>query len=750
MGKINVLEPQIANLIAAGEVVDRPASVVKEMLENSIDAGAKNIVIEIKRGGSSFIRVSDDGCGMSREDVPICIKRHATSKIKSAADLDGIMTLGFRGEALAAIGSVSTLRIMTKPHGEKMGTMLIAESGEIQQFTETGCMDGTTIIVENLFANIPARRKFLKKDASEAMAVTAVVEKLALSRPDLVFRFISDGAVKFATSGDGSLKNCIYAVLGREFAGKLTKVEALTEGIGVEGFIGTPENIRANRNYQNFFINGRYVKSRTAMAALEQAFSSYIPGDKFPVCVLSINIHPAFVDVNVHPAKLEVKFSNEQIVFEAVYSAVRGTLAQSLARPSSLRSKQEVDRENRALHGFVPIRDGSSSKGEQLRMEVRIDGSKDAPTTTPSPLAVPAGDEGEFSFPKKVDDFKPKPESKQTEVTPPLPLSIDPSADGDILSSIPTSENLAKDDRLVENDDPLFRFTVPKPPVNSKCFERSKNISSNAEDYPLSIPVISSLPKSSVEVIKENTENESDTKASDIDIEDNASSIDPTVISSQVSKTEGSVRTISSLNRSSAEEVTPPQYKMLGEVFNSYILAECDGKLLMIDKHAAHERILFEDMKKNMRGECVSQVIMIPLELTLSAAELAAVDEFKEQITACGYAYEPSSDGRSVSITQIPAFLDNDQAATLFVTMAGRLASGTGNVKHTRAEFYEQALYQASCKAAIKAGRIYDEAHLKWVCDRVLSNPEIRFCPHGRPVAFEITKNEIEHSFKRI
>ena len=336
MGKINVLDQQIANLIAAGEVVDRPASVVKEMLENSIDAGAKNITLEIKRGGVSFIRVSDDGCGMSREDVPVSIKRHATSKIKSAADLDGIMTLGFRGEALAAIGSVSKLRIMTKPHGDTMGTLLQATAGDVELFTETRCTDGTTIIVEDLFANVPARRKFLKKDSSEALAVTAVIEKIALSRPDLAFRFISDGALKFATNGDGDLKNCIYAVLGRDFAHRLTPVDDMTDGIGIRGFIGSPENIRANRNYQNFFINGRYVKSRTAMAALEQAFSSYIPGDKFPVCVLFIKLHPAYVDVNVHPAKLEVKFSNEQIVFNAVYSAVRGALTANLDRPERI------------------------------------------------------------------------------------------------------------------------------------------------------------------------------------------------------------------------------------------------------------------------------------------------------------------------------------------------------------------------------------------------------------------------------
>lgn len=714
MGKINVLDQQIANLIAAGEVVDRPASVVKEMLENSIDAGSRSIVIEIKRGGASFIRVSDDGCGMSREDVPVCIKRHATSKIKSAADLDGIMTLGFRGEALAAIGSVSTMRIMTKPHGDKLGTMLISEAGEIQQLTETGCMDGTTIIVENLFANVPARRKFLKKDSSEAMAVAAVVEKIALSHPELSFRFISDGELKFVTAGDGDLKNCIYAVLGREFAKKLTRVEALTDGIGVTGFIGTPENIRANRNYQNFFINGRYVKSRTAMAALEQAFSSYIPADKFPVCVLSVNIHPAFVDVNVHPAKLEVKFSNEQIVFEAIYSAVRGTLSESLSRPSSiLRNKQDILRENRAVRGFVPLNDGTSPshKGEQISLSTDF---RPRPATV-EPLPTPTSDNGEYSVPRQIDTLKPI-NNRISDIppSPPLPLSVDTTVDENIPSSS-DGETLRTESEPVKNngeaaigDDPLLRFTVPKP---------SKT---QAERQPISAP----------------TNTFTSASAQEDNVQKNASTLN-------------TERSVSSLNRSSAESIEPPSYKMLGEVFNSYILAETDGKLLMIDKHAAHERILFEDMKKNLRGESVSQVLLVPIELHLTPAELAVTDEYKNELTASGYQYELSANDHTLTLTQIPAFLENDAAETLFVTAVGRLANGTGDIKRTRDEFYEQALYQASCKAAIKAGRIYDEAHLKWICDRVLSNPEIRFCPHGRPVAFEITKNDIEHSFKR-
>lgn len=755
MGKINVLDQQIANLIAAGEVVDRPASVVKEMLENSIDAGAKNITLEIKRGGVSFIRVSDDGCGMSREDVPVSIKRHATSKIKDASDLDGIMTLGFRGEALAAIGSVSKLRIMTKPHGDTMGTLLQATAGDVELFTETGCTDGTTIIVEDLFANVPARRKFLKKDSSEALAVTAVIEKIALSRPDLAFRFISDGSLKFATNGDGDLKNCIYAVLGRDFAHKLTSVEDMTDGISISGFIGSPENIRANRNYQNFFINGRYVKSRTAMAALEQAFSSYIPGDKFPVCVLFIKLHPAYVDVNVHPAKLEVKFSNEQVVFNAVYSAVRGALVSNLDRPDTLlKTREDFRKEARALNGFIPIPDGSSPKKEQLKLTyengpVPENGySVPSPTVTkitPAPISTPADDDGAFSIPKLDSRPKPSDDTVKPVLIPaiPLPLSMDPQSNCDI----PTSASDFQSEDSDNTDDPLARFMQgdnkngksTKSGAGPKHTDTVTNASPAIEAQNATVSSISPNEAPDISENKNKPSEPIDTPPAPVS----------TVLETRSSDVIGQSRSVSSLNRSSAESVEAPPYRMIGEVFNSYIMVEADGKLLLIDKHAAHERILFEDMKKNLRGEATAQMLLLPIEISLSPAELAAAEEYRTEIEAVGYGYNLSEERRMAIVEQIPALLDNAAAEAMFVTVTGKLSNGTGDVATTRDSFFEQALYQASCKAAIKAGRIYDASHLKWICDRVLANPEIRFCPHGRPVAFEMTQSDIERSFKR-
>ena len=333
MGIINVLDISVANLIAAGEVVERPASAIKEMVENSIDAGASAVTVEISKGGIVFMRVTDDGCGMSGEDAVTSVRRHATSKIHSAEDLSSILTLGFRGEALAAITAVSEFRMMTKRKEDGEGTLLSGAYGKVEEVASAGCPDGTTIICEKLFATTPARLKFLKSDSAEGAAVAQAVERLAVSHPEIAFRFISDGSLKFATMGDGKLQNAIYAVYGGAFATRLIAVNGSSGGIAVEGYISAPDNVRGNRGMQQFFINSRSVRSKTLTASLEAAYRSYIPSDKFPSCVLNLKIPASLVDVNIHPAKLEVKFSNEKAVFDALYSAVRGTLAHDITRP---------------------------------------------------------------------------------------------------------------------------------------------------------------------------------------------------------------------------------------------------------------------------------------------------------------------------------------------------------------------------------------------------------------------------------
>ncbi|MCQ2428204.1 MAG: DNA mismatch repair endonuclease MutL, partial [Clostridia bacterium] len=333
MGRINQLSFEVANLIAAGEVVDRPSSVIKELVENSIDSGATRITVEIQHGGVLYMRVTDNGSGILPEDLPIAVRRHATSKIKDATDLEAIMTLGFRGEALAAISSVSDMRIISKVPDAAMGASIEVNSGRVGRVTEQGAQDGTTVIVENLFANVPARLKFLKRDITEAAAVIGVAEKIAMSHPEIAFRVISDGNMKLDSPGDGRLISAVRAVYGKDIALSLLPVDCTVGGVRAYGYISSPSAPRANRNYQNFFINSRYVKTRTGSAALEQAYTSYIPPEKFPGCVINLELSPASVDVNVHPSKLEVKFSNERPVFECIYHAVRDALTTNTLKP---------------------------------------------------------------------------------------------------------------------------------------------------------------------------------------------------------------------------------------------------------------------------------------------------------------------------------------------------------------------------------------------------------------------------------
>lgn len=648
MGTINVLGFEVANLIAAGEVVDRPSSVIKELVENSIDAGATSLTVEIKNGGKSFMRVTDNGGGIEFDELPVAILRHATSKIKIADDLDSIMTLGFRGEALAAISSVSKLRIMSKIPSAELGGLLECHAGQVINHIPTGCANGTTIIVEDLFYNVPARKKFLKADKTETGTITAMIEKIALSRPDISFRYITDGETKFVTAGDSNLLNAIYAVLGRDFAKKVIKVERNENGIKINGYISTPELVRANRNLESFYINSRFVKSKTMGAALEQAYQSYIPSDKFPFCVLNIELDPTLVDVNVHPAKLEVKFSNESIIFSSVYYAVRSALSTSITRPELY---EESTVAATPLHTTpFPVNDRNAPRPQRIMFDSRsnvllVRGDSTGGTYIPDGFDKPIG---EIVKPHTVDI---------DELVPPTPTRQGPMPD------IPAEEITTQPADATE----LSYGEAPQP-----------------TDAP-----------------------------------------------------------------SEAPQKIIPDYKIIGEAFNSYVIVELGDIMYLIDKHAAHERIIFEQLKSKLTlTSPTSQMLMLPIEVHLTSDEIGALSEFDAEIKSVGFSVEVSD--TSTSIIEIPAEIEPSGAADALLELLSRLALGEGSAQLTRQERLEKALYQASCKAAIKAGRIYDMAHIKWICDRVLSLDNIKYCPHGRPIAFEITKHFLERQFERI
>ncbi len=697
MAKINVLGFDVANLIAAGEVVDRPASVVKELLENALDAGATQITAEIRKGGIASIRVSDNGCGMDTEDLTMSVLRHATSKIAQAEDLDGIMTLGFRGEALAAISSVSRMRIYSKVPGADFGSQMNCEGGSVVSVSESGCAPGTTVIVEDLFFNVPARRKFLKKDSTETVAITAVMEKLALSKPEVSFKYVADGEVRFITAGDGDLHSTVYALFGRETASRTIEVNREEGGIRVWGCISEPDNIRSNRNMENFFINGRYVKSRTAAAALEQAYKSRIPPEKFPFCVLHIEVNPAAVDVNVHPAKLEVKFSNERVIFDAVYYAVLGALTSAGSRPElNLSRPAEKKMPEKSVSPFP-----SAAQAASRRDDVQSGGSSQG---IRDPYASPLSDKDIASAGYAPgQDFWTSEEEARRMFAAFVPMGGEPQI------------NAVRDQVKI----PAPANVTPAAPAQSIPTEKKPEV----------MPEISPPDdeKTEAKTIPENVP-EAEIRVADPD-ENTA--------------------------EETAEEVqqAPPDYVILGEAFNCYIIVQMADRLILIDKHAAHERILFDELCANMKKKAkTAQVLLFPVEIPMTEEEIAVLEEFREKIEAIGFSFRCGE--RSVSVSAVPTEITREAAADMMGVLAGRLADGTGSVESTEAEFFEARLYQASCKAAIKGGRVYSLENIKWLCDRILCDPRegsaIKTCPHGRPVAFELRKTSIERQFSRL
>lgn len=667
MGKINVLSFDVANLIAAGEVVDRPASVVKELMENALDAGATSITVEIQNGGVSFIRVSDNGCGMEAEDLPVAVLRHATSKIKEANDLDGIATLGFRGEALAAISAVSKVRIFSKVADAEFGALLSCDGGSVVSVTETGCAPGTTVIVEELFFNVPARRKFLKKNSTESVAVTGVVEKIALSKPEVSIRYIIDGDVKFMTAGDGDLRNTVFALYGRETASRMLRVDRTDGGIRVWGFISDADSVRSNRNMENFFINGRYVKSRTAAAALEQAYVSRIPAEKFPFCVLNIELNPAAVDVNVHPAKLEVKFSNEKIIFDVVYYAVKSALEATSARPELNIPTPKKPNIPEGKSGVSANPFWVSDKEASKLLSTFIAKGDPTPNAVRSQIRL--------NTPGMQAAATPVREEKKQEASVPTPVK----------------------EEMPRQTAPVETVSVPTPPASPITYEEAAPIPT----------------------VKPHT--------------------DPVPVPEAPTEAE-------------APEI--PDYVIIGEAYNCYVIVQLEDRLILIDKHAAHERILFDQLCENMRGSKKSaQVLMFPIPVSMTEAEVQALEDHREQIESIGFSFKRDASG--VQITEIPTEITREAAPEMLAVLAGRIADGTGTVESTGVEYFEARLYQASCKAAIKGGRLYTGDSIKWICDRILCVPKdgssaIKTCPHGRPVAFEIRKNSIERQFSRL
>lgn len=691
MAKINVLSKHIAELIAAGEVVERPASVVKELMENSIDAGATAITLEIKNGGVTYIRITDNGCGIEREDVPKAFLSHATSKISDEADLNFIFTLGFRGEALASIAAVSRTEIITKTEKEESGTSYAISGGVQTRYEPAGCPNGTTIIVRDLFYNTPARMKFLKKDVSEANAVADVVDKIALSHPEVSIRFIREGKQALITPGDSRLKSAIYSVFGRVFADSLIEVNYELDGVKVEGYTCKPFAARPSRSMQFFYLNKRFIKSRSCMASMENAYKNTIMVGKFPSCVLNITIPPQTVDVNVHPAKTEVRFSDERRVSSAVYYAVKSAIEELDSAP-----KVDLARLNKVTEKARPEAVQFMMIDEDIKMPSKVEtvSKTTQKGTTVKPKAKP-------------EEFWSKMSSSQYQSSVASPNTGNAhkkeSDEPDLLSSFKKQqkENKIKDSEIaVTSAEPVETRKTEEVSVQAKPAAEGKE--KTAAGPKMSVSAVTSQSA----VLNRNVE-------------------------------------IKAIKQS---EMPPKPLRLLGEAFKTYIICEYDNKVCMIDKHAAHERIIYNKMKKNAENKVSSQVLLAPVTVTLSKNEYDTVLSNRFVFKKAGYLVEDFGDG-VVIVRECPMLISGDDIEDTVIEIASYLCE---NRLNTEPEKIDRIYHTAACKAAIKAGYKNSTAEMKILAEQVLYDDEVRYCPHGRPVLIELSKYELEKQFGRI
>ena len=673
MAKINVLSKHIAELIAAGEVVERPASVVKELMENSIDAGATSVTVEIRNGGVTYIRITDNGCGIENEDVPKAFISHATSKIANETDLNSIFTLGFRGEALASISAVSRTELITRAENESNGTSFAIEGGVQTRYEQAGCPLGTTIIVRDLFFNTPARMKFLKRDVSEANAVAEVVDRIALSNPRVSIRFIREGKQALITPGDGKALSAIYAVFGRAFADSLVEVNYELDGIKVEGYVCKPAFSRPSRSMQYFFLNGRHIKSRSCMASMENAYKNSIMVGKFPSCVLNIKLDPNFVDVNVHPAKTEVRFSDERRVSSAVYYAVKSAIEIS---------------DTPVTVNVAKVAEKTRAAASQLFLAVEDD-------TPVSPAVKPAVPSAQtITYTEKSGPLSAKPQ----------PSAV-PEKKKDFWTNLPSSE---------------FRARVSAP--------QTKNVVVNNSEEPDLIssykvkPAVTSQPAAQYK--------KAETKPS-----------------APVPKeyTPPSHNFVPVRTKEQEEDITKP-LRLLGEAFKTYIICEYDNKVYFIDKHAAHERVIYNKIKKAAQNNVASQVLLAPVTVTLNKNDYNTVLENLDVFSKAGYLVEDFGSG-VVIVRECPMLISGDDIEDTVVEIASYLVQNKTNVE---SEKIDRIHHTSACKAAIKAGYKNSTAEMKVLAEQVLYDDEIRYCPHGRPVLIEMSKYDLEKQFGRI
>ena len=682
MPSINILSREISELIAAGEVIERPSSVIKELVENSIDACSKSITVEIKRGGSTFIRITDDGCGISFEDVPKAFLRHATSKVCSRDDLNKILTLGFRGEALASVCAVAKVELMTKQHSDDLGTHYMIEGSDEIMHEQTGCPEGTTIIIRDLFYNVPARQKFMKKDTVEGNMVCAIVNKVALSHPEIAFKMIRDNKIEFSTAGDGNLYSSIFAVYGKSFANDMVQLDYEQDGIHVYGYCIKPLYSKANRSFQNFFVNNRYIKSQICTVAVEEAYKGSIMTGKFPACVIKIDIAPDTVDVNVHPAKVEIRFSDEKPIYSCLYFAVKSALMKSgliydfQLKPPVSEKPSEVKYEQPELTNEYAASDLQIEPAENKVHEKPV-----------NPVFKPEYNQNTVALTQKTSNIN---EDHH--------ISINENAD-ELQTKHDNTRTYPEKSTVMLTSSAGTAAAVSYKVPHTQCHE---------PDY--AAPEEKKVPEKFNYINKD----------------------------SFIKREE---------NSPAQQSVTAPgklSVRYIGEAFKGYVIVEIDEKIVIIDKHAAHERIIFERLRSENK-QAASQFVMYPDGILLTLDEAQVLSDNVQVLENMGFSLDMSK-SPYVYVKAVPTIIAHLNMDELIPEVADNLRR---NKLDPRPGAIDDILHTMACKAAIKINDNNSPAELERLAKDVYENENIRHCPHGRPVMFTISKYELEKQFRR-
>ncbi|SDA13689.1 DNA mismatch repair protein MutL [Ruminococcus sp. YE71] len=712
MPQINLLDKEVYELIAAGEVIERPASIVKELIENAIDADASSVTVEIKNGGRSFLRVADNGVGIAYEDVPKAFLRHATSKVAEKADLEHIMTMGFRGEALASVCAVARVEMFTRLRGEMFGTHYEIAASEQKTYDVTGCPEGTSVIVRDLFYNVPARLKFLKKDATEANRIQELMSRLAVSHPDISFKLIRDNKPVFVTAGDGKLYSAIYSVFGRDFAKGLLPVSYERGSFSAEGYVSKPLDARTNRKFQVFYVNGRYVHSEVCSQALEEAYKSRIMIGRFPMCVMKLTLPPDMLDVNVHPAKTEVRFSDNRFVYDSVYFAARQALEEQ-DKPTRL----TIDRQKRFSDSELYA--DNTPKAEQMVFSVPEEPEIAVPVYN-QPAAAKPDTSGDDLFLKSLD-------TKQVSAVKPIPYDEIGFSEQPKGGSLDDDEFVKMLDGLNAAAKAAEEEELPLPPVTDEPQE--------------SVPQAADVPETADEGASDSADMLDKPVSADEPVQQETLLENFSFVTAEDMKQRRPVR----IDPIPESEQPKPKEKprVIGELFKTYIVTQVGDQMVLIDKHAAHERHIYEQIRFDART-VTAQMLLEPIMVMLSFDEYDAVSANLERIEKLGFVIEPDV-APAVAVKALPQLLKQYNPTEMIVEIAQKLITGGSAMP----QLYDDIYRSMACKAAVKAHDDNTIEELQHLAELVYEE-DLRYCPHGRPVRLEMSEYEIEKHFRRI